>query len=154
MKIGEVDEQAIGEYKSCCSKNGIYFEDGETLHGYIFYCIITGTKAPWIKFQIHQERNDVERLILAIQKICDLNSYFDLSEYFETIKECINHGLPPKMIEFAQKTDIWTKSKLHHIFSFDIDSIEKIAEKQSIIKSELDENTIKKLSKFFNNGGN
>ena len=154
MKIGEVDEQAIGEYKSACSKNGIYFEDGETLHGYIFYCIITGTKAPWIKFQIHQERSDVERLILAIQKICDLNGFFDLSEYFETIKECINHGLPPKMIEFAQKTDIWTKSKLHHIFSFDIDSIEKIAEKQSIIKSELDENTIKKLSKFFNNGGN
>lgn len=154
VKIGEVDEQEIGEYKSACSKNGNYFEDGETLHGYIFYCIITGKKSPLLKFQIHQEKSDVDRLIIAIQKICDLNGYFDLSEYFETIKECISHGFPPKMIEFAKNTDVWSKSKLYHIFSFGIDSVEKIADKQSIIKSELDENTINKLFKFFNNGGN
>lgn len=150
LKIGEIDEMAVGEYKSQCSKRNLYFEDGETLHGFIFYCIVTGTKAPWLKFPIHQEKTDIDRLILAIQQICDLNGYFDLSQYFETIKECINHGMPPKMIEFAKETDIWTKSKLFHIFSFGIENVNQISVKQGILKSELDETTVKKLSKFFN----
>lgn len=149
MNVGEVDEQAIGEYKSQCAKNGCYFDEGETLHGFIFNCIISGIKAPWIKFQIHQEKNDVDRLISAIQQICDLDGFFDLSKYFETIKVCIEKGLPPQMVEFAKETDIWTKSKLFHIFSFGIDSVEKIKERQSIIKSELDDSTINKMSKFF-----
>lgn len=149
LKIGEVDEFAIGDYKSMCSKVGCHFEDGETLHGYIFYCMITGTPAPWLKFPIYQEKNDVERLISAIQQISDLCGFFEFSKYFETINECVKKGLKPQMIEFAQNTGIWSKSKLFHIFSLGITDIDKIKEMSSMIKSEFDEQTIKKLSDFF-----
>lgn len=149
IKIGEIDEMAVGDYKSQCSKRGFHFEDGETLHGFIFYCIMTGIKPPWIKYPIYQERSDIDRLILAIQQICDNEGYFELSQYFETIKTSVNRGLSPKMVEFAQATDIWTKAKLYHIFSLGVDTVEKISELESNIRSDLDENTIKKLSVFF-----
>ena len=151
IKIGEIDESAVGEYKSQCAKRGFHFEDGETLHGFIFYSIMSGIKPPWLKFPIHQEKMDIERLILAIQQICNTEGYFDLSEYFETVKESVNRGMIPQMIQFSHDTGIVAKGKLYQIFSLGIDSIEKISERESIIKrSELDDDTINKLSKFFN----
>lgn len=151
LKIGEIDEMAVGEYKSKCSKIGCYFEDGETLHGFIFNCIMTGIKPPWLKFPIHQERLDIDRLILAIQQICNIDGYFELSKYFETVKESVSRGITPKMVEFSQSTGILSKAKLFQIFELGINSVEKISEMSSIIKkSDLDESTIQKLSEFFN----
>ena len=150
LKIGEIDEMAVGEYKSNCSKIGCTFEDGETLHGFIFYCIMSGIKPPWIKFPIHQEKIDIERLILAIQQICDIEGCFEFSQYFEIVKESVLRGIKPKMIEFSHKTGIVAKGKLFQLFDLGISSVERISEMSSIIRrSDLDEETIKKLSEFF-----
>ena len=74
VQSGQVDEYAIGEYKSAVSSLGYFFE-GCLLHGYIYYCLLEGMRPKWLNYAINSEWGDFDRLIHACKKISELNGW-------------------------------------------------------------------------------
>lgn len=74
VQASQIDEYAIGEYKSAVLSMG-YFFDSCMIHGYIYYCLLEGIRPKWLNYAINSEWGDFDRLIHACRKISELNGW-------------------------------------------------------------------------------
>ena len=119
--LGTVDEYALSNYKSELLNKGYIFNNGELIHGYVYYCLFTGIRPKWLKYTINGEYDDFDRLINACNNICLVKRYKIEKELLKmqySVKKRVNFNISKIMCEL----DIYTKKYILELIDLGIKS--------------------------------
>jgi len=83
IPTANVDAYELSEYKSEISSQGYLFENGELIHGFAYYCILTNNIPKWIKHITISMREDLSRLFNTLYLLAKNEG---LNEFAENIK--------------------------------------------------------------------
>ncbi len=72
IPLSNVEPWELSEYKSSVLGNGYSFSGGELMHGFAYYCAMTGGMVPrWIRHVVTQIRDDLPRLFNAAVMVAE-----------------------------------------------------------------------------------
>lgn len=72
IPLSNVEAWELSEYKSSVYGEGYSFSNGELMHGFAYYCAMTGGMVPkWIRHVVSQIRDDMPRLFNALIMIAE-----------------------------------------------------------------------------------
>lgn len=81
LTVSDVEAWELSEYKSTVLGNGYSFSGGELMHGFAYWCAMTGGIVPkWIRHAVSQIRDDLPRLFTAVEMIADSEGIPSLAE--------------------------------------------------------------------------
>lgn len=137
------------EFIYSCKRNDCFFEQEEAVHGFVYYCIFSNVNHPLVKFQISQEKNNIDRILNVAKSISIICGNGELSEYLTIVLDGLTKNMSPEVAEFSKLTGIESKAEINKLFELEIRTIEDIAKKERIIKSNSNKKTISLLEKHW-----
>lgn len=146
--VNEKDDNSVLEYKCKCNSFNCHFKNNELIHGYLFFCLMSGIKPKWMKILISQEISDIARYLNLIKKVCEIN-HININKEIDAIMMSINKNIDFDMVKLMIETKIDKKSDIIQLFNIGIDSVEKIIDYEYKIKNNCSKEVVEKLKCFW-----
>jgi len=144
IAMGDVDVNELSSYKNLLKRYGLYFTDGELIHGYIYNCILTNKRPAWLKHAIISEMEDIQRLFSASCLIADIENIPIQDKLNETMI-CAIRKVPPEIARVIDCFNLNKKAFAYELFDMGISTKEDLLELEDYVLSYATENLKKEL---------
>lgn len=130
ITASNVNSYELYEYKSLLSSYGYFFEHGELMHGYAYYCIFTNTMPKWIKHVITSLKEDFSRTLNALSMIAISENLKQVSKQIKVLEISVMKKITIELANIMNEFSLQKKSSAYELKQL------KIFNKQDLIDRE------------------
>jgi replicative superfamily II helicase len=115
IPTANVDAYELSEYKSSMLSEGYMFENGELIHGFAYYCILTNSIPRWIKHIVSPLREDLSRLFNTLSILAEIEGMKDLSHEIKIYSISAIRRVPMNIAQILNEFKLEKKTSAYEL---------------------------------------